>query len=962
MLKRRLVTIYNSMINRVSFYHGLYKTRRQLNAGIDRPEAIESFPESHPRGFIKRLRKRRISIVESYVKIIGFLESDKCVQRLEALKLLTEHISYSRALKMPLNTARVQMALMKEAVKKRGNKRAQLELLRDFSVCSFGHPKRIKKYLNELGIIEVPETGQPLKDLEMGWDLHVHDNSSYGRKTPTQLVIDAFIKGISELTVVYNTLSHIEIINEAIEAGRLLGISVNLGLEFSVGDKEAPFHYIFLFPHFDNVRKYVDFLEHHKDRFSYFLEGIERSQECRVQAINDIVNHFNTTFLPKLNEGFQEDSIYFLPPLKLSDVDAVVPLKHATRMHLGEALFAKFQPVLFKRVMYLKAQKKYADSRFKDNMMAEWEYLNIQNQYQSAREAYRALNPEMLRSKYFSSSGAFEPETVFSNLEDVFKGDIFEVRDDDSIFRYRHHIKLIHPLKIGLERAVRGVLENYRFIGHAEIYNMHDSISRDHRMLKLFARFLTLLNSGSVEELENFLKAHNIDIESNGSTTDSSSRPIDLRECVEFCCRNPIIPSFGSGSTGRTSYIPGMGFIYRRHLVEHQHPDFLKKHFSIPHFVSDTTANYKKNFKKNDKKKTEAAPRETDAGSPETQEIVSLGKASELRPTEIGDETTVEPISIFRAWRYLNPAFKDVLYILIGFIPAYFTVGWEYALLWFGITFTRNAITDIISGRGYRPKEWHVKNIDFDNLSHSLFWTGFSVPLLAFVKDQFDLLYPFQQAGFFFEFIKFFFICIINGIYLSSHNKLRGFDKATIRANFFRSVLAWPFAAFFAPLGNLMLIPSIVQAKIWSDFVAGIIEGSSKFNRRFRLRKRDIESLLPNIRSKDPMEKHIALLDLLYFFQNDPRTRNSLRYILFKIPTLRFRLWAFLGFGKKFVPLDFNDYHMLRDWFSESSNFFVLEDFILEHYKGEQTIFLTDVVSDTFHQFRKWLEKNEPKK
>jgi hypothetical protein len=941
------------MINRMSFYNGLYKTRRQLNAGIDRPEAIESFPESHPRGFIKRFRKRRISIVESYVKIIGFLESDKCVQRLEALKLLTEHISYSRALKMPLNTARVQMALMKEAIKNRDDKRAQLELLRDFSICSFGNPRRIQKYLNELGIIEVPETGHPLKDLEMGWDLHVHDNSSYGRKTPTQLVIDAFIKGLSELTVVYNTLSHIEIINEVIEAGRLLGISVNLGLEFSVGDKEAPFHYIFLFPHFDDVRKYVDFLEHHKERFSNFLDGIERNQECRVQAINDIVNHFNTTFLPKINDGFQADSIYDLPALKLSDVDAVVPLKHATSMHLGEALFARFQPVLFKRVMYLKAQKKYADSRFKDNQMAEWEYLNIQKQYQKAREAYRALNPEMLRSNYFSSSGAFEPSTVFSRLEDIFKGEIFVDRESDTVFRYRHHIKLIHPLKSGLEQAVRGVLENYRFIGHAEVYNMHDSISRDHRMLKLFARFLVLLNSGCIEELKEFLKTQNIDIEIDGSNTDSPSRPIDLKECVDFCSRYPIIPSFGSGSTGRTSYIPGMGFIYRSRLVKNQHTDFLKKHFSIPHFVSETISNYKK--------KKETASPEADAGSPEMHEIISMGKASDLRPTEIGDETTVKPISIIRAWRYLNPAFKNVLYILLGFIPAYLTVGWAYAFLWFGITFTRNAITDIISGRGYRPKEWHVKNIDFDNLSHSLFWTGFSVPLLAFVKNQFDLLYPFQKAGFLFEFIKFFFICIINGIYLSSHNMLRGFDKPTIRANFFRSVLAWPFAAVFAPLGNLMQIPSIVQAKMWSDFVAGLIEGSSKFNRRFRLRKRDLESLLPNIRSNKPLEKRIALLDLLYFFSKDPRTRNSLRYILFKIPTLRFRLWTLLGFGKKVVPLDFNDYHMLRDWFSESSNFFVLEDFILEHYKGEQAIFLTDVVSETFHDFRKWLEKNEPK-
>ena len=50
----------------------------------------------------------------------------------------------------------------------------------------------------------------------MGWDFHVHDNTSYGRKTPIQLIIDAFIKGISEITVVYTNLEHEEAIKRTI--------------------------------------------------------------------------------------------------------------------------------------------------------------------------------------------------------------------------------------------------------------------------------------------------------------------------------------------------------------------------------------------------------------------------------------------------------------------------------------------------------------------------------------------------------------------------------------------------------------------------------------------------------------------------------------------------------------------------------------------------------------------------
>jgi hypothetical protein len=935
MLKTRLVHVYNTLVNGLSFYRGLYKTRRWLNASIDRPEAIETFPDSHPRGFIKKFRKRRISIVESYVKIISFLGSRECSERLAALKLLSEHILHSKTLKMPLNTARVQLALMKEAVKHRDNKRLQMERLRDFSISSFGQPRVIRKYLDELNIIEVPETGQSLKDLNMGWDSHVHDNSSYGRKTPTQLIIDAFIKGISELTIVYNTLSHIEIINEAVEAGRILGITVKLGLEFSVGNGKHKLHYIYLFPYFNNINELVDYLDNRKNDFEFFRKGIEQNQENRIQAIDILIRNFNTTYLPKLNEGYEKGTIYYLEELTLNDVDAVVPLNHATRMHLGEVLFTRFQPVLFNRVLYLKSLKKLSDSQYRNNQIAQWEYLNIQKKYEAARQEYRNLNPERLLPIYFPRSDAFEPKTVFSDLREIFKS---SGGDGSAADQYRYNIKIIHPLEHGFARAAKTIIENYEYIGHAEIYNMEDSTHHDPYEVELYARFITFLNTGEADRVTALLEEKHIQYDKE-----------QLRECIRYCSEHPILRSCGSGSTGRTSYIPGMGFILRRHLTKKQEADYLKRHYTLPFFiaqmisesdVSDSSSN--------------------DSDSPEEFEIISMGKSKEIPPCEIGDEKQEDPIPLKRAWRYLNPAIKRVFYIFTGFIPAYLTVGPAYALVWFGITAVRNAITDVISGRGYRPREWHFKNIDFENLSHSLFWTGFSVPLLRFVKLQFDQVYPLDPAGFLFEFSKFFYICIVNGLYLYSHNTLRGFDKTTARGNFFRSVLAWPLAAVFAPLGNLLQVPSIVQAKFWSDFVAGLIEGFGKFQKQINLRKRDLESLMPEIRSENAEILNIAILDLLYFFLKDPRTKNSLKYILFNPPTLPRKLLGILRLKKKQVPHDFPDYHRLRQWFSETTHFFQLNDFILGNYREEQVIYLVDLVSETYNDFYRWLLKNDP--
>ncbi|MEZ5012288.1 MAG: hypothetical protein R2744_12240 [Bacteroidales bacterium] len=143
------------------------------------------------------------------------------------------------------------------------------------------------------------------------------------------------------------------------------------------------------------------------------------------------------------------------------------------------------------------------------------------------------------------------------------------------------------------------------------------------------------------------------------------------------------------------------------------------------------------------------------------------------------------------------------------------------------------------------------------------------------------LSWQWEHAGSTYEFAKFFFINTANGIYLASHNYLRGFDKGTIRGNFFRSIIAWPFSALFAPVGNALMLPSIVQAKFWSDFVAAIIEGSSKYRNIIRVKDRVIKSLLPNLHGEDEDTEILAVLDILYMFKESPRVKTVIKNQLF---------------------------------------------------------------------------------
>ena len=207
-------------IDALSFSSEIRELCEVLNRKLEQPD--EGYPKtivSHPGGFSKELSRRRLSIAESYIQVIHRLDSVHYEERISALKNLVTQSFHAKTLRLPLNTARVQINLIKEAIKNRNNRRKQLELLSDFGLASYGEDQVIRKLCKKFYLVEVPETGQPLKDLHMGWDYHVHDNLSEGRKTPSQVLLDAFIKGISEVVLAHYTLRDENIIKEAYRGG-----------------------------------------------------------------------------------------------------------------------------------------------------------------------------------------------------------------------------------------------------------------------------------------------------------------------------------------------------------------------------------------------------------------------------------------------------------------------------------------------------------------------------------------------------------------------------------------------------------------------------------------------------------------------------------------------------------------------------------------------------------------------
>ncbi|PKL23334.1 MAG: hypothetical protein CVV47_15510 [Spirochaetae bacterium HGW-Spirochaetae-3] len=891
MSKPKLSHYYSRLVNALSFSSELQKLRRDLNARIDAPSTIEPGPSSHPLGVSRSFKRRRISIAEAYLMVVRDLESQHAKARLRALRMMMDVSLHAKTLDLPLNTARVQMALIKGAIKNRNDKRKQLELLYDFSISAHGQNQVIRKLLNELNIIELPETGDRLKKLGAGWDGHVHDTSTSGRKNPTQLLLDAFIKGISELTIAYSSASSIAMMTEAVDAGKIVGIRVSIGLEFSAIAQGSRFHFMAVLPPFKNGKETTRWFNEHADGLEELFDGLEKNQDNRIESVHALLKHFNENELETLNAGFPSGKLYRLHRLKMKDLMSVMPRASINRMNLGEFMYARYRPILFNRVMLLKARYQTALLRHRQRLLQDSELSAIEREYAAARAHYTGLDPEQLRKDYFSNPAIADYHTVFSDLKKL----------KTMLSEAGCAIRMLQPLEHGLQKAKEIVNESRGIIDEIEIYNVQDSADRAPAELIEFARIVN---------------DHNAECDRAGLA--------------------PYVPVCGSDSTGRNPKVPGMGFIREDRLLGKFRRGYAARHRALPAIVSAMIEAGKK-----------PVAEEAIASAPI---ILCMGKTSSDYRVHIGDEgeSGLEAIPPSRAWRYLNPGLINFVHALIGFLVARRFIGAPYALLWLAITGFRNSIADLVASRGTRIREWNLKSVNFENVARSLFWTGFSVPILGFVKARFDVLWPGPTEGVLFEAVKFFAISFCNGLYLATHNTLRGFDKKVVRVNFFRSILAWPFATVTAPLGTLLGIPSIVQAKIWSDFVAGFIEGSGKYLAVIKLRRRDLEEIIPQVISGEEEERFVALLDLLYLYREEPRMASSLATIL---AIKRHSFGIFLADSDE-KPCTYDE---LLDAVMDERLDSGFIDFILSRYAPEMSVELLDLATTVLPSFRSWL-------
>jgi hypothetical protein len=314
---------------------------------------------------------------------------------------------------------------------------------------------------------------------------------------------------------------------------------------------------------------------------------------------------------------------------------------------------------------------------------------------------------------------------------------------------------------------------------------------------------------------------------------------------------------------------------------------------------------------------------------------VTLGGAQKTIANDLSLDPTgaARHLDSFR-WRYLNSKLKNTLKILFGFVPAFasfaLTKDWWIlayggAFIWFGITGLRNVLQSVLGGGGFRRSpllNWN-DYISWTRITDSLMYTGFSVPLLDYLVKTVILDRGFGITIATHPLWLYTFMALANGIYLSSHNLLRGLPRVAVYGNFFRSILSIPVAILInmaaggvlASYGAAEIAAELqkwaaIVSKAASDIVAGFIEGLADRHRNIKTRLRDykgkfeqlfdiyaqLELLYPDVQpfavlqhagrlqrkasaeARD-LEKIIMIhaLDLFYFWMYQPRARTALK-------------------------------------------------------------------------------------
>ena len=856
---------------------------RQRSSGLKRLLA----PYLHPHGIKEMAAPKGLRIAYAVIHLLGSLEAGMAGDRLVALRSLRDEVMTAAESGLEKNTARVLLQTMKELVRSRDTPRRQLELAHDFRSAVSGRPRVVRRLLAEYHLLEMPEEWN-----QLAFDDHVHDANTKGRKSPTHLIMDAWIKGIRRLTVIHYHFVRPETAAELLEAAAIMDMGVDLGIECLARHGEGHLKIVWTPRGFARPEDFTAFLKKPGVR-DFMREGFELTirQQHYVLAL---LEAFNARHRHTIRERFN----LALEPLDHEEFLAFVGSGQASVLHLARYIHDCLLPLLNAQAAQTLDQTATGTACA---YLAERDSLDVE----ALLDAYLspAANPDILSPE---ATGPDEtPPERLTITADELTARIAALHYNNSLALCTAEMPL--PDVLLTLFACRGRITD------CDAFNLRvfeTGGSDGGETLEL----VSILNAGNVVALKRLLNRTADSVETAGNTA-LAGQLRELRQDVAALAgayrQNPITARIGTDSTGQSTRCHGMGQVVadtlppraRKRLARREkHPDSSLRR-AIPVGVAATPrlsalpddfpsaatarcyrflrglpglrlAGYRTRF--------DWIAQRFFKATPATANIHTLGGIQQKASQRFLGRAEAQRRPLRLSGRHLSGTLKNALKIGLGFavaaasfasINSWWVLAWLGPFIWFGITGVRNVIQAVLGCGGLRrsPLLTWKAYVSFDRLADSLLYTGFSVPLLDIVVRQLVLAQQFGITTSSRPLVLFACMAVANGLYLASHNLVRGLPKSAAVGNLFRSVvsiplafglnqgLGWLLALGGVPDPGLTLEPfAAIVSKFASDCVAAVIEGLADRAKYVHMRLRDYREKFKQLYDT------YALLELLY--------------------------------------------------------------------------------------------------
>ncbi|HDP26113.1 MAG TPA: hypothetical protein ENN34_11815 [Deltaproteobacteria bacterium] len=837
-------------------------------------------PFLHPHGIKEMAASRELRIAYAVAHILSSLEIGEAKDRLSALRSLREEVLSSAKSHLRKNTARVLLQIMKKLVRSQGDYLSQLKLAHDFRLAASGKPRIVREQLRRNHLLEMSEEWN-----QIATDDHVHDVNTKGRKSPSHLIMDAWIKGIRRLKIIYYHYVRPDVAEELLEAAHIMGIRVRIGIELNPRFRNRPVQFIWAPRGLLDTQDYLTFLK--EPKIQAFLEEGKRAADYTQRHVFSVLENFNSRHLETIREAYGLE----MDALDPDEFRAFVGIGQVSVLHLSEFIHTNMLPFMQARTDELRKRYEAASQEERAEIQR---IVDEMNTLDSETIAELFLHPEL-------NEGIPETGHPFTDADEP---ELLRLSPRELLDKLAHlHSGFSITLGLsGLRIAdvIEILYESSGMITHLENFNLKDYLMGEAPPYEEINDLQRALNKADVIALKRILH-DNIDRLRTSQEPDRGDRAArltfilkDIESFLAYYQHSILKSRVGSDSSGRSRHLYGMGMVVLDTLPTRTLRDVRRESYPSRFMVPISTSVYLRvnyfpreiaspflktlvrlaqrlpglhHIGKKRHEEWELVRDSTSIG--ETGNVLTLGGIDVERTNHLSmHPPEMNQKSPGLSWRYLNSTLKSWIKVCSGFLPAFLTfyltqdwwvLAWFGAFIWFGITGLRNILQSVLGGGGLSRSpllQWN-DYVSWERLSDSLLFTGFSVPLLDFLIKTtiLDEMLGITVATS--PMILYTVIALVNGLYISSHNAFRGFPRGVVIGNFFRTVLSIPLAiAINLALGGILSAMGLVGvdlmlqkwaaviSKAASDTVGGIIEGLADRFQNIRIRLEDYREKL----------------------------------------------------------------------------------------------------------------------